>query len=76
MPNVNRILEQAVLTLRQQIICFNMGSVIIKPVQRIMKYPLILGELIKVSNFFDTRLFNNYNPFDSVRKTVTQTRIV
>lgn len=25
-----------------------MGSIIIKPVQRIMKYPLILGELIKV----------------------------
>lgn len=47
MPNVHRVLDQAVQTLRQQIVCFNMGSIIIKPVQRIMKYPLILGELIK-----------------------------
>lgn len=47
-PNINRILEEGILTLRQQVVCFNMGSVIIKPVQRIMKYPLMLNELIKV----------------------------
>jgi hypothetical protein len=48
LPSVTRVLEQGIQTLRQQIVCFNFGSVIIKPVQRIMKYPLILSELIKV----------------------------
>lgn len=48
-PNTSQFLEQGVLKLRERIVCFNMGSVIIKPVQRILKYPLILSELIKVS---------------------------
>ena len=30
-----------------------MGSILIKPVQRILKYPLILNELIKVNNVQD-----------------------
>ncbi|KAK2582160.1 hypothetical protein KPH14_004519 [Odynerus spinipes] len=34
-------------TLRYQIACFDMSSILIKPVQRILKYPLILYELIK-----------------------------
>ncbi|KAF7394043.1 hypothetical protein HZH68_010862 [Vespula germanica] len=34
-------------TLRYQIACFDMSSILIKPVQRILKYPLILFELIK-----------------------------
>ena len=34
-------------TLRAEISCFNMGSILIKPVQRILKYPLILNELLK-----------------------------
>lgn len=33
--------------LRTEISCFNMGSILIKPVQRILKYPLILNELLK-----------------------------
>ena len=33
--------------LRAEISCFNMGSILIKPVQRILKYPLILNELLK-----------------------------
>ena len=33
--------------LRADISCFNMGSILIKPVQRILKYPLILNELLK-----------------------------
>ncbi len=33
--------------LRTKTSCFNMGSILIKPVQRILKYPLILSELLK-----------------------------
>ena len=50
LPSINKVLEEGVALLKNQIVCFNMGSVIIKPVQRILKYPLILGELIKVLN--------------------------
>ena len=30
-----------------QVACFNMGSILIKPVQRILRYPLLLNELLK-----------------------------
>ncbi|EZA54401.1 hypothetical protein DMN91_001710 [Ooceraea biroi] len=33
--------------LRRQVACFDMSSILIKPVQRILKYPLMLYELIK-----------------------------
>ena len=42
------MLQKGVETLKSQVSCFNMGSILIKPVQRILKYPLILNELIKV----------------------------
>lgn len=42
------MLQKGVETLQSQVSCFNMGSILIKPVQRILKYPLILNELIKV----------------------------
>ncbi len=48
-PEVHRLLQKGVETLQGQVACFNMGSILIKPVQRILKYPLILNELIKVS---------------------------
>ncbi len=48
MPDIHRILCKGVETLQSQVACFNMGSILIKPVQRILKYPLILNELIKV----------------------------
>ena len=48
LPSVSKVLDEGISTLRNEIVCFNMGSVIIKPVQRILKYSLILGELIKV----------------------------
>lgn len=35
--------------MRQSTGVFDLGSVLIKPVQRILKYPLLLNELIKVS---------------------------
>ena len=40
------MLQKGVETLKSQVSCFNMGSILIKPVQRILKYPLILNELV------------------------------
>ena len=34
-------------TVRSDISCFNLASILIKPVQRILKYPLILSQLLK-----------------------------
>ncbi|PNF35605.1 hypothetical protein B7P43_G02409, partial [Cryptotermes secundus] len=41
------LFNKGIETLRLQVACFDMGSILIKPVQRILKYPLILNELIK-----------------------------
>jgi hypothetical protein len=49
MPDVQKLLQKGVETLQSQVACFNMGSILIKPVQRILRYPLLLNELIKVS---------------------------
>ena len=34
--------------MRQSATVFDLGAILIKPVQRILKYPLLLNELIKV----------------------------
>merc|ERR1719422_2754301 len=47
LPEMQKVLQQGVESLRAEISCFNMGSILIKPVQRILKYPLILNELLK-----------------------------
>ena len=47
-PGITRLLQRGVETIQAQVSCFNIGSILIKPVQRILKYPLILNELIKV----------------------------
>ncbi len=52
------MLQKGVETLQSQVSCFNMGSILIKPVQRILKYPLILNELIKVRQTWG-RIHNN-----------------
>ncbi|KAJ9579096.1 hypothetical protein L9F63_024802, partial [Diploptera punctata] len=44
---IQTMFDKGIETLRYQIACFDMGSILIKPVQRILKYPLILNELIK-----------------------------
>ena len=49
--DVQKLLQKSVESLQSQVVCFNMGSILIKPVQRILKYPLILNELIKVSPY-------------------------
>lgn len=46
-PGAQAVFDKAMETLRYQVTCFNVGSVLIKPVQRLLKYPLILNELIK-----------------------------
>lgn len=48
-----KIFNKGIEALRNQIACFDMSSILIKPVQRILKYPLILYELIKVSYDID-----------------------
>ena len=40
-------LNQGLERIRIDIACFNLESILIKPVQRILKYPLILNELLK-----------------------------
>ena len=42
-----RPLNQGLERIRIDIACFNLESILIKPVQRILKYPLILNELVK-----------------------------
>ncbi|XP_043256259.1 dynamin-binding protein-like isoform X1 [Colletes gigas] len=41
------VFNKGIETLRYQVACFDMSSILIKPVQRILKYPLILYELVK-----------------------------
>lgn len=45
-----KVFNKGIETLRYKVACFDMSSILIKPVQRILKYPLILYELVKVSN--------------------------
>lgn len=45
-----KVFNKGIETLRYQVACFDMSSILIKPVQRILKYPLILYELVKVSD--------------------------
>jgi len=43
-------INEMLTRMRQHMSVFDLGSVLIKPVQRILKYPLLLSELIKVSS--------------------------
>ncbi|XP_011494939.1 PREDICTED: dynamin-binding protein-like [Ceratosolen solmsi marchali] len=44
---IMKIFYNGVKILQMQIACFDMNSILIKPVQRILKYSLILNELLK-----------------------------
>ncbi|KMQ96659.1 dynamin-binding protein [Lasius niger] len=44
---IMKVFNKGIETLRHQVACFDMSSILIKPVQRILKYPLMLYELIK-----------------------------
>ncbi|KAK2710348.1 dynamin-binding protein-like [Artemia franciscana] len=39
--------ERRISILKEQVICFNMDSILIKPVQRVMRYQLLLGKIVK-----------------------------
>ena len=45
MEYINKMLDK----MRQKTVIFDLGALLIKPVQRILKYPLLLNELYKVS---------------------------
>ncbi|XP_060822465.1 dynamin-binding protein-like isoform X1 [Bombus pascuorum] len=47
---IMKIFNKGIETLRYQVACFDMSSILIKPVQRILKYPLILYELVKCTD--------------------------
>ena len=46
-PDTQKHLNYGLERIRNDIACFNLESILIKPVQRILKYPLILNELLK-----------------------------
>ena len=46
-PGTQKHLNHGLERIRIDIACFNLESILIKPVQRILKYPLILNELLK-----------------------------
>ena len=48
-PATQKSLSQGLERIRNDVACFNLESILIKPVQRILKYPLILNELVKVT---------------------------
>lgn len=50
-PEAQSYINRAVEMMREQKSVFDIGSVLIKPVQRIVKYPLLLSELMKVNNY-------------------------
>ncbi|XP_017878070.1 dynamin-binding protein-like [Ceratina calcarata] len=47
---IMKVFNKGIETLRYQVACFDMSSILIKPVQRILKYPLILYELVKCTD--------------------------
>ena len=48
-PTTQKSLNQGLERIRNDVACFNLESILIKPVQRVLKYPLILNELLKVT---------------------------
>ena len=48
-PDTQKHLNYGLERIRNDIACFNLESILIKPVQRILKYPLILNELLKTT---------------------------
>ena len=47
--SIKQYFDEMLNKLREKIVVFDLEALLIKPVQRILKYPLLLNELIKVS---------------------------
>ena len=54
MPEIQEYFSRQIEIMKQQATVFDLGSCLIKPVQRVLKYPLLLNELIQVQ-------FSSYN---------------
>ena len=48
MPEIQEYFSRQIEIMKQQATVFDLGSCLIKPVQRVLKYPLLLNELIQV----------------------------
>ncbi len=48
MPEMQEYFCRQIDIMKQQATVFDLGSCLIKPVQRVLKYPLLLNELIQV----------------------------
>ena len=46
-PEINRFFQRGLDQIRSKTNCFDIPSILIKPVQRLLKFPLMLNELIK-----------------------------
>ncbi|KAL5007497.1 hypothetical protein ScPMuIL_016303 [Solemya velum] len=49
MPDIKEYFDKMLIKMRQQMTLFDLGALLIKPVQRVLKYPLLLRELLKVT---------------------------
>ena len=48
MPEIQEYFSRQIEIMKQQATVFDLGSCLIKPVRRVLKYPLLLNELIQV----------------------------
>jgi hypothetical protein len=49
--DIQEYLENGLNLIKKQINAFDLHSLLLKPIQRVLKYPLLLQELIKVCYF-------------------------